>query len=372
MNAAILLELAKMTLEYEQKLNLTNALGSLHNALQKVSQNPQDSGHQTTLSSSLDETQKKLTEFQELLSNSDRERLSELGARDFFSPEWIDSVRAAIRENPMSPTVVQQKFAEQLSERNNFLKHTTDLSNNLTFFGFQNFDIELQEVHVGFQVPREIFSNSFEGFIKELNTLKFILSTISQISTGELLSAEIGQLSTSSPLIYLGVDFRLAAAFAACVTWSLDTWQRVQEIRDYRDLAPRIEALEEMTSDFDKIIEEQVDASIDEMIEKLKEKKSLTEEQESHARKSLRLLLERVERGMTVDFKMIAPSEEEPDEDESGSDSEDSETSQLRQIYETNRTLTFPEQSGAPVLSLTHENGSAESTSRKSRKLPKK
>lgn len=77
------------------------------------------------------------------------------------------------------------------------------------------------EAEVSFLMPRSIFDNSFEGLIDELEELKFIVRTFSEISTGGIEEVTVGQISTSDPLFSLGMNPETVLLLGAAVSWAL-------------------------------------------------------------------------------------------------------------------------------------------------------
>jgi hypothetical protein len=230
-------------------------------------------------------------------------------------------------------------------ERLGFLEKATNTIAGLSQFGFQPHLVNHGEAEIGFEIPRSIFEDAFGGFIDELTATKFIVETAALIETGKPSGATVSQLSTSDPLVILGMDPRIIAMVGAFVTWALHTWKQVEEIRAIRKKSQEA-GLDDIAKQLDAKIEETISTEIAKKTSELLESvKKRDKELENRTNRALRMLLERIERGFTVHIRL--PPRRDDDVDSDGDAVLSGQLNDLRD------DLTFPKPSGKPILQLT-------------------
>lgn len=136
------------------------------------------------------------------------------------------------------------------------------------------------------------------------------------------------------------------------MTWALERWKQVEDIRKVRAETKKLKAFtpSEVSEIFDKKIKDVVDASIDEKTTELVGPDGVTgrkAEQRTDIAWALEALFARVERGMTVEIRFIAP---EAKKNEDGT--EEKEPPVFNELREINRNLVFPAIERDPVLNL--------------------
>lgn len=358
MNVEILYEFVERLLDAEDGNSVQSRLEGAAAALSNLANSPQDQNHQKALSDAQLRIKESFDSLDRFFDASDRDKLDEIGASYFFSPDLLAELKEKIQQNPMSPSVVHQYLQEILQERSRLLENLKSLKRNLSDLHFSVPDLDAEQVQLGFRLPRAMFGNNFDGFIKELGTLKFVVNSFSIIIVGETTEIELGQISTSNPLVFLGVKGQIAFAVAASVTWGLDTWQRIEEIRIFRKDAAAVEALEPLTENIDQIIAVQVENSIEKRLDELEKTHTIDVEQRASLRKAHRIILERLEQGMNLEIRMLEPElpdVETDDDDEEVSISEYPEELKTSMgISSIRKELKFPKATGKPLLKLSY------------------
>jgi hypothetical protein len=167
-------------------------------------------------------------------------------------------VREHLSENSLTPSVSVPFIQSISSARSNFMSNIESARNSLRQLGFATTSVEVGEMEVGFLVPREIFKNTLDGFIKEANVIKFILDTANLTATGAASEITVEQLSTSDPYLIFGLDPTAAVMLAGVITWGLNTWKQTLEIRELKAKAREIPTLKDIADQFEIRIKEVV------------------------------------------------------------------------------------------------------------------
>jgi hypothetical protein len=176
-----------------------------------------------------------------------------------------------LRENPLSPVVAQQKLNTFASERQNYIQQITQLRDNLEAVGIRASSLQPGDAEIGFLLPRSLFNNRLDPLIKELRDIHRIIRAFSEATLGKVEEVEVREISTSDPFFFFHIDPMTIAALGAAVTWALNTWKQVEEIRRVRAETRRTDVLtEKEASDvFDRKITERIAAAIDTKVNEL-------------------------------------------------------------------------------------------------------
>lgn len=356
MNTDKLKEILAQISAAEQETNTQKYLQDLLSGLNELVNQPQNPDLQTRLVERLRQLNQALERFYDTFSPQDYRRLLEM-SEIAFSKSIPEDVRALIEENPISPNVVAQYVQQLHSDRGLVFNNTTQLLQNLEFlqFGFEK--VEEDSAELGFQIPRELFEDRYDGFIKELNEIRRMVRIVSEAAVGDYQPPRVGSISTTDPLIFLEVAIPVAKVFGAAVTWGIGVWYSVEQIRKVRAQTAQISAFTEaeIKKIFDTKIQEQIDTSVDEKIASMLENNRLHKtrrpELEVQLKWVLESLLAKMERGFTVELRLPPPPEELEDRDESGEHS-DSEAQNHNDLVEIQKQLVFPSPNANPVLEI--------------------
>jgi hypothetical protein len=197
-----------------------------------------------------------------------------------------------------------------------------------------------------------MFKNHLENLISELGTINRIIRIFSEIATGKPEPVEVDEISTSNPIFFFGLDPATIAMIGASVSWVLATWKQVEDIRKVRAETAKLNPFtpDEIEKFFGTKIKESVKSEVEKQAEKLLETISDNGGRRNELRNGLEWaldsLLARVERGMTVEIRLLPP----PVAAEEGKTPEVPAAFQdLQQIVPQ---LLFPSAKGEPVLKL--------------------
>jgi hypothetical protein len=202
-------------------------------------------------------------------------------------------------------------------------------------------------------LPRSLFNNDFEKLIDELEELDFILRAFSELAIGSAETIEVHQISTSDPQFFFGLSAVTIAAIGTAVTWALNTWKQVEDVRRVRAETRKLSAFSEKEVDdiFDKKIKSIIGTAIEAQTKILLSDTSTrggrVYEQGEHLKRALESILARVERGMTVEIRALPPPK--------GSamlEARPAETAAFEALKTIAPNLFFPKPDQHPILPL--------------------
>lgn len=352
MNTEQLLTLTRSLILLEDNEQIQERLVELVNSLDNLTTNPSEPGYQTDMSDRLTTLEKALTKVEAGFSPAYLKKLEEISARPFFSTAMVQRLRQVLAENSVTPAAVREEARDLLNQRSNFIANLHGVDNGLTSLGFDEDNLKPGEAEIGFQIPRKLFENELGGFADELQQIKFIIRPFSELTGNAGEPAEIRTISTTDPLIYVGLAVSTIATIGAAVKWCLDQWKTVEEMRKLRAETANLKNLgaQKLAAQFDEIIENNVQDGVEAEASRLIATGKVDGERQhevlTHLEMSLRALLTRIELGMTVEIRLLPPPIPEGAEDAN----QFAET--FQNLAEIQKQLAFPTPTGSPVLQL--------------------
>jgi hypothetical protein len=349
MNTGRLLSTIGLLLRAEREQALQSKLDGLTNALQALAGNPSGADVQQAVATSFNTLETALSNAQGEFSPAVLKRVDELGASEFFTQALTSELRDVLRENAMTPAVVQQATSRIGSRRKEFLQNLQNTQSALQTLGFGEDELEPGQAELGFQLPRQLFSNELPPLIEELRVVQRIIRPFSEIATGSAEPIEVRQISTSDPFFFFGLDPRTVLLVGGAVAWALSQWKKVEEIRKARAETAKLHGAftdDEIKNFFDNKISASIETAIKEHAAELvpiaEAEAGRKHEQRNLVEWALKALLSRIERGMIVEIRMLPPAQ----------DGEGADTTVFGEIEEVQERLVFPAASDKPILKL--------------------
>lgn len=353
MNAGKLLEIVRKLLAVEEKYRIQQALEALNAGLANLASNPNDPNLQNSVAEQLTALGLALKSAEGELTPADWKRIDELHGRDFFSSALSERLQNLVRETGMTPAAAQQQTAPLVGKRQDFIATLAATASDLTRLGVSVDPLEPGEAEVGFQLPRDLFENELAGLIDELRVLRRVIRVFSELATGSAEPIEVAEISTTDPTFFFALKAVTVGMIGTAISWALDQWKKIEEIRKLRaETAKLTEAFspEDIKQMFDDRIEQAIKKAIEEHVNELVPLPAghagRKNEQRTDLTWALEAILSRVERGMTVEVRMLPPPEDGPGAEDAHKTYED-----IRQVQEQ---LIFPAPTGKPVLALVH------------------
>ncbi len=231
MNTSRLRELVDLLLSLEGELTTQSRLTDVHSALQNMVNQPQNPQFQNDFAAAKEALAIGAVQTRKLLQPAQIALIEEIGGKRFFVDDISAFIDDLVSKNAVTPAVIQQRVQEFLTERQAYVHLITQLRDSLEGLGIKAIALKPGEAEIGFILPRRLFNNEFDNLIDELKELDFILRAFSELAVGTAEIITVSQISTSDPLFSLGMNPKTIAAIAAAITWALNTWKQVEEIR---------------------------------------------------------------------------------------------------------------------------------------------
>lgn len=350
MNASRLRQLVDALLDRDREHAVQQRLKELSAAIGNLAGNPQDQNIQKQLADALNKFADALGAMISSFEPTELQEMIEIGAGKFFTHDIISDIKSWLAENTLTPAVAQTKLAEFAKSRQQYLQTATQLQESLNKIGIQSQSLSEGTAEIGFLIPRNLFQNELTQLIKELAVINRIIRAFSEVSTGTVHPIEVREISTSDPLFFFGTDPVTIATLAGIVTWVIHNWKKVEEIRKLRSETQKNKSFteDEIKKFFDKKIEASIETAVEEKIKELlpDPKRGRHGEQANDLRWALKSLFARIERGMEVEVRFLAPKETEEKKIEPP----------IAAAFETMKQsvpeLSFPAAQTSPVLQL--------------------
>lgn len=347
-----MLEIVSLLLEAENDVDSQERLAAVSAALATLVSSPAEPSYQRAFAASLDEFRSSLDQLRHRFQPAQVKILDEIGANKFFFTDLAGDIANWISRNPATPAVAQENLSKLVKDRAAFLSELEQLTTSLVAVGIETNGLKPSEAEIGFQLPRELFDNQLEKLIDELRVIRRVIRAFSEAATGSAQPIEVRQISTSDPLFFFGLDPFTIGLIGGAVAWALNTWKQVEEIRKIRAETAKIDALknepinEIFESSIKKTIEASIEAKTGELVGAITGKDARKNEQRTDLKWALESILARVERGMTVEIRMLPPVQKSPEASDSKTQRQ---FDDLEQIADQ---LSFPKVAGDPVLAL--------------------
>lgn len=355
MNTSKLVEIVKKIKAAENKFATQGQLQNLSNQMNNLVSQPQSPDHQMHVSEALKKLRDSIRNFQSEFTPQELDKVYEIISEQICIGIYSE-IEQSIQENAMTPNVAQELINNLFTEREETIEKLDELNDSLAFFDFEYEETVEGTTEVGFQIPRELFDNDFEGLLEELKDIRNIVRFFSVVATGEHQKIEVGNISTTDPLVFLLMAKPIGIALGSTITWGIGVWYTVERIRKLRAETAQIEEFtaKEVEDFYGKKIKDTIASEVDNKVKSLlaegKAPKASQGELGGQLKWALNALLAKMERGMTVELRIEPPKEFA--DDEVNEDEKVNYTNEYSKLQDIQSQLVFPERSEDPVLSI--------------------
>ena len=353
MNTNILKELVDRIIRLDALFSVEEIFGAFVLSFENLISNPADATLQQEYKKKLGELRAAIRALAGRIESRLMDTIESIGGGRWFSPNLIVELDDIIRNNSVTTSIAVEEIREVAQQRSEYMKTLDSLTLSMKALGIDAYSVSLELPEIGFEIPRSIFDDKLNGFQKELRQLYVIVKTFQKLADEATDPIKVRTLSTTDPLILLGIGYLTLREIGRGVTWVLNTIDTVNNIKSAREQTANTGISEE---DVDKFFAPRIDQAVaaavkEKKIEILgapnaKKHKELGAEIEL----ALKMLLSRVERGMKVELRFLVPPAA-PEGDE-----EVDEYAELRLVAEELRVIQseikFKELQHVPVLSL--------------------
>ena len=352
MNAERLVTIIDFLLASEKANQIQNGISGLNDALNQMVSQPNSPDFQKNVAAAVDKLENSFASFFSKITPSQKKDILEIKGTQFFSPVVTDDIRALIQKNAMTPAVIQQRAGTLLSQRNEYIESLRATSANLKKLGITPEKLQPGQTEIGILIPRDLFNNDFEGLNKELRNIIFILRSFYEASNVTPGPMEVRDISTSDPTFFLGIDITVLVHLGHAVRWCIDVIGTTLKLREVVEMARKVEVNPKAIEIMNEGIKTDIDKRIEEKVLELMGKYAGPADRKSHVEDSLsramNMLLERVERGVTIDIRLIPPPK--PAEGDQDAQATQNIFDELQKI---SQRLEYPQIQGQPTLRLT-------------------
>lgn len=349
MDSAKLAQVVAELLDEDSKLGIQPHLNNLRNTLQNLQGNPADPNLQISAKSQVDTLLQSSKTFKFERDPIFATYVKAIKGDRYFSRKMADEIIEILETNGMTPAVANQHLTSLYNDRDNYVAQLTALSGACSALSVGKANITEGESQIGFRIPRDIFHNEFKEWIGELNEIRRIVRPFSEVITGSFEPLKLGEISSTDPIVFLILKPLTVAALAKAVSWSIDQWKNIEDIRKVRAETAKIKSetdeFKDILEQFDKKIQETIAAAIEKYSDELAPsggKPGRPKELYTEMKMALTSLVARVERGMTVEIKFLPPAQ-------AGNDESAAAYTDMANVVPT---LTFPPASPSPILKL--------------------
>jgi hypothetical protein len=355
MNTEKLLTTINYLINDEKEYEIQDLADLVITALSNISSSPSEPTYQIALAASIENLKSALLNLQNTYSPAAFKKISEIGAVPYFSVSLANDIKASLQENSATPTVTLRETQKVIKEREEFIDSLQAIKIGLEKLGFVEDALAEGEAEIGFQIPRDIFNNDLGGLAKELNELRLIIRTFSEIAGNAGEQIEVRQISTTDPIFWVGLGIYTVRLLGQATTWALDSWKKVEEIKKLRTETAKLvnvpvveQILEQYNTLINQSITDNVNNKIAELIGPKEDRDARANEMATALDHALHGLMARIERGMIVEIRILPPPVAEGVEPNEAND--------VQAVFEDVRRikddLIFPTMSGEPTLAL--------------------
>ena len=348
MNAERLLRLIDQVIELEGRHQVQSDLVALGEVLGRLASQPQSTGIQTEMSGNLDRLDQSITAMYSDLSPIQISAILSLGGAQFYNPNLFENIQLQIVNNPLSPAVSKTHVDKQVTRRQAFLDAFEQTKSGLEYLRFKAETLSAGEAEVGFGIPRVLFSGKLPALLQELHNLNRVVKLFQESSGDSNEDVDLNTISASDPIIVLGAGIFTIRLLARTITWVLNTYTSILQIKKMKNEAADDLGFDEVQlAVFEEAIAEKIDAGIEARLTEIfgdGEIGGRTAELRNGMAWAHQYLLAQIERGMKIEVSFVAPptgTEETPEQREAFDD--------LGGIVDS---LEFPTVSGAPVTQI--------------------
>lgn len=335
----------------EREFKVQEKLAALRESLSNLSSNPGEATFQSTFVTNLRDLRHTLNMLIATYSPSQKEGIFSLGAAPFFSSVLANRIQRSVSQNPVSPSVTLQLVDEIISERESYLRRINEVLSGLEGFQLAEDGRPDGQPDIGFEIPRQLFSNKFDGLVDELRVLNRALRIISEVETGSVSEITLHDISASDPFFFLGMDPLVLVSIGLIFKWATTEWKKIEEIRKLRAETAKLKHVD--TPQIEQILDDAAKKAVDDAITKMaasmlhrspldQPRKNEIDDQLVWA---ISALFSRFEHGMQIEIRGSLPDPKNPEKDNLGEN--------VRTQFEAVRNLAFPKRGGVPILPLT-------------------
>ncbi len=348
------LHIIALTLRQElTKSSIADRLQSLVSACQAIGQ-ASNATTQQNLVSARDEFYEVVTDTpSDSFTPAWRQILAEMGGEELFGRKLKQQVQQILAENQMTPLVAHQQLREILTKLQKFEDALNQLVAAFAHFQVGSEKLGPGEAEITLLIPREAVGGKLADFADELEEMKFILNTFSEVATGHTDDLEIRTVSSSGLMVFLAATPLFGAIIAKVVDFVVGQYKKILEIKKLQLEIARLELPEEISEKTKEHANTLMEAEIEDFtVEIMNQYTTVTDpgrrnELTTAVKVSLNRIANRIDRGFNFEVRIEPPAAPAK---EAGEDEAIKQAVQVIQRASINMQYLKPE--GPPILAL--------------------
>jgi hypothetical protein len=235
MNAERLYALAMAIHEDLLVSKLTKRLSELHNAVQRLAGNPQDSALQTQVG-------EKRKAIADVLSESQinrwpplwSESLKDLGIAESLGTGLLKTIDEVINRNGMTPAVAAKELNELKGKVDGIEAAVSNLVSGFAQVGISQDRLGIGECEIGILIPRPFVRNRLEELGTEFRALDRLLEPFAELATGTREGFQVRAIASSEFNVFLESSPAVCACVALAIERIVGLYKQFLEIRKLR------------------------------------------------------------------------------------------------------------------------------------------
>ena len=294
--------------------NVVGSLQSLVNSLQSIVQSS-NQGTQQNLVSSRDAFYTAVTDTpSDSFTPAWRQILVEMGGEELFGKNLKQQVQHILFDNQMTPGVAHRQLGEILTKLQAFKNALDQLVAAFEHFGIGSEQLAPGEAEITLLVPREEVHDKLEEFIEELDDMKFILNTFSELATGHKDDLTIRTVSSSGLMVFLAAHPKFAATIAKVINFVVGQYKKILEIKKLQREIDRLQLPDEISEKTKEHANTLMEAQIEKFtIEIVNEYVGKDGERKNELRNAVKISLNKIankiDHGFNIEVRIEPPTE---------------------------------------------------------------
>jgi len=312
------LHIVARTLKNElDERDVVDRLQGLVKALQSIVQQS-NANTQQNLASSRDSFYEAVTDTpSDSFTPAWRQVLIEMGGDELFGRNLKQRVQQILADNQMTPGVAFQELEEILKRLKGFSSALDELLEAFEYFAIGSETLGPGEAEITLLIPREEVHDKMEEFIDELDDMKFILNTFSELATGHKDDLKIRTISSSGLMVFLAAHAIFAAMVAKAIDFVVGQYKKILEIKKLQVEIDRLQLPDEISEKTkqhaNRLMEAQIEKFtieiVNEYVGKDGERKN---ELKNAVRISLNKIANKIDHGFNIEVRIEPPTEPLP------------------------------------------------------------
>jgi hypothetical protein len=282
-----------------------------------------------------------------------RQILKEMGGEELFGKNLKSWVQQILAENQMTPLVAYQRLQEIYTKLQAFKESLDHLITAFTNFRIGSEKLAPGEAEIALLIPREAVDNKLADFTEELDNLKFILNTLSEVATGHQEDLKIRTVSSSALMLFLAASPGFAAMMAKVIDFIVGQYKKILEIKKLQVEIERLQLPDEISEKTKEHANTRMEGEINKFTTEIMQEYVVQDDGRKNELKvavkiSLDMIANRIDRGFNFEVRIEPPKALAKGEPESDGAIQQA----VKTIQAASVNMQYMKLEGPPILAL--------------------